>query len=63
MSLVKLTQSGNVVYVNPDHVAIVTAHATLVNVTNVTLATGINIQVEGSASELAQELGYKISLV
>ena len=51
MSLVKLFQNGNAVYINPDHIAIVSAHPTLVNQTNVTLATGLNVQTDGSASE------------
>ena len=62
MSLVKLFQNGNAVYINPDHIAIVSAHPTLVNQTNVTLATGLNVQTEGSASELAITLGYQKSL-
>jgi hypothetical protein len=63
MSLVKLLQEGNVIYVNPDHVGIVSPHATLVNRTNVTLALGLNIQVEGAASELALKLGYSSPLL
>ena len=62
MSLVKLTQNGHSLYVNPDQVAIVSPHPTLVNQTNVTLATGLNVQTEGSASELAITLGYQKSL-
>jgi hypothetical protein len=61
MTLVKLTQSGNTVYVNPEHVAIVSPHASLVNITNVTLVSGINVAVEGVALEIAEKLGYKIS--
>jgi hypothetical protein len=61
MSLVKLSQSGNTVYVNPVHVALVSPHASLINTTNVTLALGLNLAVEGAASEIAEKLGYKIS--
>ena len=38
MSLVKLTQNGHSLYVNPDQVAIVSPHPELVNQTNVTLS-------------------------
>jgi len=63
MTLVKLTQNGIAVYVNPAHVALVTAHPELVNRTNVTLVTGINIQADGAGRDLADKFGYEESLL
>ena len=57
-NFVKFTQNGNVAYFNTDHIAIITPHPNLVNQTNVTLATGLNAQVDGSASDIALKLGY-----
>ena len=57
-NFVKFTQNGNAAYFNTDHIAIVSPHPSLVNQTNVTLATGLNAQVDGSASEIALKLGY-----
>ena len=57
-NFVKFTQNGNVAYFNTDHIAIVSPHPSLVNKTNVTLATGLNASVDGSASEIALQLGY-----
>lgn len=61
MSLVKLTQNGHSLYVNPDQVAIVSPHPELINQTNVTLSSGLNILVTGAASELAVLIGYQKS--
>ena len=61
MSLVKLTQNGHNLYVNPDQVAIVSPHPELINQTNVTLSSGLNILVTGTASELAILIGYQKS--
>lgn len=58
MSLIKLTQSGTDIYINPDHVAIVSPD-TLINTTNVTLVNGMNAKVEGSAKEVAFRLGWE----
>ena len=57
-NFVKFTQNGNAAYFNADHIAIVSPHPSLVNQTNVTLATGLNAQVDGSTSESALKLGY-----
>mgnify|MGYP001596767929 CR=1 FL=1 len=57
--IVKLTQSGTALYVNSDQVAIVSPHPQLINQSNVTLSNGINILVEGAATEIAILLGYK----
>ena len=57
-TFVKFTQDGKVAYFNTDHIAIISPHPSLVNKTNVTLATGLNASVDGSASEIALQLGY-----
>lgn len=60
--IVRLTQNGTTLYVNTDHVAIVSAHPQLVNQTNVTLVNGFNILADGAATEIAISFGYEIKL-
>lgn len=55
---IKLTQNGNIAYVNSEQIGIISAHPSLVNKTNVTLATGLNMEVDGSALEVAKLAGY-----
>ncbi len=61
--IVKLIQNGTALYVNSEHVAVVSPHPQLINQTNVTLFAGINILVEGAATEVAISLGYKLPSV
>ena len=62
MKLIKMQSTkGATIYVNPETVAIVSPHASLVNVTNVTFASGMNLEVNGAASEVAPRLGYERS--
>jgi hypothetical protein len=61
--IVKLIQNGTALYVNSDQMAIVSPHPQLINQTNVTLGTGINVLVEGAASEIAVLFGYKAAWV
>ena len=62
MTLVKFTQTGKDLYINSEQVAIVSP-GTLINSTNVTLANGINVAVEGSMSEVLEKLGHKLAWV
>ena len=55
--IVKLIQSGVEIYVNSDHVAIVSPD-TLINTSNVLLVNGINAKVEGAAREVAGKFGW-----
>jgi hypothetical protein len=62
MTLVKFTQAGKDLYINSDHVAIVSP-GTLINQTNITLVNGLNAAVEGTLTEVTASLGYKLDLV
>lgn len=58
MSLTKLTQQGKTLYVNSEHVAIISPDS-LIGKTNVTLINGLNINVDGTAEETANSFGYR----
>ena len=62
MTLVKFTQTGKDLYINSEQVAIVSP-GTLINSTNVTLANGINVAVEGNLAEVIEKLGHKLAWV
>ena len=63
MTLVKFTQTGQSLYINSEHVAVVSPHAQLIGTTNVTLANGINVAVEGNLAEVIEKLGHKLAWV
>lgn len=58
MSLVKLRGTkGPEIYVNPDHIAIV-APLTIVGQSGLTLPTGITIEIDEPAREVAKKFGW-----
>lgn len=58
MSIVKLETDKATIYVNTDHVALISPHATLLGVTNVTLSNALNFEAKGATDQIAREMGY-----
>ena len=60
MKLVKLkSTTGKDNFINPEHVAVVAAHGTLLNTTLVILATGVALEFSQSMDEVLAKLGQK----
>ena len=61
MKLIKLTQDGKAVYVNPDNVLFLSP-TTLINTTGVILIGGASLAVSGSLEETASAFEGKDTL-
>lgn len=56
MNLVQLKTKAAEIYINPEHVALVSPHAQIIGSSNITLPSGLTFEVEGTTHEIRNAL-------